>query len=102
MRSLRTFAAWLLLAVLSTTVAPKELWHACAHKASAHPAAPGSASVQAPCAVCDQGALVGVAAPSNYLKVVQLATHGALCAVVEGTSFGFTPLAADRGPPTVA
>lgn len=101
MRSFRHISAWILLLVLVTAIAPQEVWHAHEHGQLAH-ADEGAATVDASCTICDVGMPVAMGTPEVELAIVSTIVFHATSPAIAGTSLGFTPLAADRGPPSLA
>ena len=99
MHRIRTLSAWLLLAALCATIAPKEWLHVCAHGETGSVADPQGSTFKAACAACDLCLLLAVDlphSPQSKPMIIGTDLHGP---AIVGTSLGFTPLAADRGPP---
>ncbi len=102
MRSLRRFCAHVLLAVMAVAIAPQEFWHACEHGPLVQHPDEGTQTVEASCAMCDIGMPVAVGSAVLDLTVVSSIDFQVTCPAIAGMSLGFTPLAADRGPPALA
>lgn len=65
MLRLRLFASWLLLAVVSFSVVPKDALHGFVHEERSHANAPDSARFEEVCALCSPSALLSDLVPSG-------------------------------------
>jgi len=99
MRSLRALSAWILLATMLALVLPREHWHRLGHDEHALEHASDGPTISSACAQCEVGMPVAIATGA-ITPPVQAVVHCPLpLEAVRGTSLGFTPQAADRGPP---
>lgn len=101
MRSLRSLSAWSLLAITMALLVPREQWHGFGHLEHVATHDAHGPVVSSSCAQCDLGMPAAVASEALAPLVHNLIRCPLPIEAVQGTFLGFTPLAADRGPPSL-